>query len=287
MSPCRWPRRLRAAVLLASGFFGGLAPAMTSAAEPCPRVEIGVFHQQPSGGTRSVRGPEGQAIHFERTPITRLGDVARVQLGSDRATVLLNVKADAAERLKVATTGRSGIRLAVVVDDQAVLAVVWEGDYGFDSDGLQLSLRSEDSARELVATVSRCIGEAGTPSGESGAKEAMEVSLGETIYLQVMSTTPTGMPVAAIRVANPNRDHSVITVAFEAGADGAKHLLKVRNGYDRLIYFATGCAGPAGTGQPGRLLIGAPPEGEAKLELPSSTAKISLCDFTFPFPTIR
>ena len=148
--------RLRAlALLLAVSCLGSFAAL--AASEPCPRIEFGVFHEEQKENTRSVRGPQGRTLFFEQTPITRLQDISRAHLGSDEATVLVSLKAEAAERLKTVTTGNSGVRLAFVVDDEAVLAVVWEGEYGFESGEMQLSLRNEDVAQKLVMTIGRCI----------------------------------------------------------------------------------------------------------------------------------
>jgi hypothetical protein len=125
----------------------------------CPQIEFGTFYSQASSSTRPVKNPEGRTIFFDRTPIYRLQDISQARLGSDDATVLMSIKAEAAERLKSATTGHSGATLAFVVDDQALMAVVWEGGYGFESGDMQLSLRSADVARKLVTTIERCIEE--------------------------------------------------------------------------------------------------------------------------------
>lgn len=148
--------RICAAALVAASFLSGCAPTGKVAAEACPQIEFGVFHQQQLNSTRPVRGPEGQIIFFEQIPIARLQDVSQAQLGDDEATVLMNFKPDAADRLKRATTGNSGVRLALVVDDEAPMAVVWEGDYGIEDGRMQLSFRSENTARELVRTFGRC-----------------------------------------------------------------------------------------------------------------------------------
>lgn len=139
---------------------GSCTSQQTEATGSCPRIEYGIFSSQASNSTRPVRHPQGRTIFLETTPLFRLQDIAQAHLGSDGATVLMSVKADAAERLIHATTNNSGVRLAFVVDDEALMAVVWEGDYGFESGDLQLSFRSADMAQRLVSTIERCKGAA-------------------------------------------------------------------------------------------------------------------------------
>lgn len=149
--------RIRATAFAIASLLSSCAPTGGAGAEACPQIEFGVFHQQHLNGTRSVKGPEGQTIFFEKLPIASLRDISQAQLGEDEATVLVNFKPDAAERLKSMTTGNSGVRLAFVVDGEAPMAVVWEGDYGIEDGRMQLSFQSEDTARELVRTVGWCM----------------------------------------------------------------------------------------------------------------------------------
>lgn len=112
------------------------------------------------------------------------------------------------------------------------------------------------------------------------ANSSIELSLGETAYVHLTSATPTGRPVAAIRVGNPNRDHSIVKVTFEADVDSGKHRLRVRNGYENPVFLATLCPRPADVILPQRVLIGAPPGRETIVEVPLSITRLSLCDFT-------
>jgi hypothetical protein len=149
--------RICALALVAAGVMSSCASKDDIERESCPRVEFGAFHLQQLDNTRPVRGPEGQVIYFEHIPIASLQDISQAQLGGDEATVLMAFKPAAAERLKSATTGHSGVRLALVVDDEAPMAVVWEGDYGIEDGRMQYSFRSKDTAQELVRTISRCM----------------------------------------------------------------------------------------------------------------------------------
>lgn len=140
---------------VAAAMLGTFLPMAGTAAAACPRIEFGEFLQRPSKDTRPVTS-DGQNIHFGKSPIFSLRDIARARLGEDGGTVFVDVKPDAAMRLKSATTGHSGSRLALVVDDVAVMAIIWEGDYGLDDGSMQFSFRSGDAARQLVSTISRC-----------------------------------------------------------------------------------------------------------------------------------
>lgn len=96
-------------------------------------------------------------MYFDPDPISRREDISQARLGSDKTTVLMALKPEAAERLRKATTGNSGIRLALAVDDKAPMAIVWEGDYGIEDGRMQFSFRSESMARDLVQTIGRCM----------------------------------------------------------------------------------------------------------------------------------
>src|SRR5688572_8180553 len=106
----------------------------------------------------------------------------------------------------------------------------------------------------------------GEPQTSSGT---MELGLGETAFVHLTSTAPTGKPVAAIRVKNPNREYQILKVTFEVDDASGKNQLKVRNGYDQLVFFFTSCQESQRSDRPQRLMIGAPPGGEAKVDMPS------------------
>ena len=127
-----------------------------------------------------------------------------------------------------------------------------------------------------------------TSAGEPNVNhDAIEVSLGETAYLQLTSNTPTVTPIAAVRVQDPKRDYLVIKVTFEAGDTGTRHNLVVRNGYDQSVFFATECQQSTTSDRSDHVRKGVPPGVEVRMEIPPSTTKISLCDFTLAFPPIR
>lgn len=90
-------------------------------------------------------------------------------------------------------------------------------------------------ARVLVLFgVTSSLGVAGQQGSHVGS---VEIPTGQTTYLQLASTVATGTSTNVIRVQNPGRDHSVIKVTYEAGASGAANKLRIRNGYDRVVYL--------------------------------------------------
>jgi hypothetical protein len=119
------------------------------------------------------------------------------------------------------------------------------------------------------------------------ASPFIELSLGETAYVHLMSSTPTGRPVAAMRVDNPNRNYSIVKLTFETGENGGKHRLRVNNGYDHPIFFATMCPRSADLLPPRHVLVGAAPGREASVEVPLSITKLSLCDFIVSLGPVR
>src|SRR6516164_2063202 len=68
----------------------------------------------------------------------------------------------AAQRLHDATTNHSGLRIAFMADDDVLLNVVWEGPYGVDTDGTQVSLEhGMKRARRLMEAIRGCTGASG------------------------------------------------------------------------------------------------------------------------------
>lgn len=115
--------------------------------------------------------------------------------------------------------------------------------------------------------------------------DSIETSVGETTYFQLTNSVQVGKPSLAVRVQNPNREHSVIKVAFEAGENGANNRLRIRNGYDAIVFFALneGClrmTEPASaSARKDYLQVGVPPGREVSMDFAVSIQKIVMCDF--------
>lgn len=122
---------------------------------------------------------------------------------------------------------------------------------------------------------------------EGPVRDVIEIRLGETGHIQLDSAVVTGKPAKAVRVGSPNREYSVLTITYEAGGNGAKNRLKVRNGYDAVVMFKLneGCTSDAGAAsrtsdRKDHLMAGARPGSELSLDLPASARTVVLCDFT-------
>jgi hypothetical protein len=153
------PRPLAAICAAALGF---AVFANQAAAASCPNVSFVVVEPKASPETRPVRVGPRHTIFVRRDPITTTADLTEIKLEGDAydTLVLLRFTPEAAQRLHDATTDKSGMRVALVADDQAISAVTWEGPYGMDANlGLQMSLgRPVPRVAALVEAVQECIG---------------------------------------------------------------------------------------------------------------------------------
>jgi len=135
------------------------APALAAEAA-CPRVEITRVQPAASPGTRPVASARDGVVQVELAPIVQLSDIAAVALSDDaHPALLLGFTPDGARRLEEATTGHDGLRIAFVVDDDALLSVVWEGPYGIGRNGMQINMAAEGKAAEVAARIGPCLAE--------------------------------------------------------------------------------------------------------------------------------
>jgi hypothetical protein len=126
---------------------------------PCPKVGFTVVEPHASSETRPVRAGRNQTLFVRRDLITTTSDIIEIKLAGDNDNTLILVKFRPAadQRLHDATTNHSGMRIAFVVNDEALLAVVWEGPYGMDTGGTQLSIpHGMTKARNLVKAMQGC-----------------------------------------------------------------------------------------------------------------------------------
>lgn len=163
LGPPRYALAWTVALVIGALARGAPAPAHAQASQSCPAVGFTRIEPDASALTRPVKDPSGRTIHVDRNAITNTADIAEAQLGGDEVDALLLLKfhPDAESRLIAATTDHPGLRLAFVADHEALLAVTWEGRYGLDPGGVQISLhRNLDRARTLLAAIHRCAGSA-------------------------------------------------------------------------------------------------------------------------------
>lgn len=139
-----------------------LISANAVASASCPQAGFTVVERHPSADTRPVRVAGGRMIYVRRMPITSTSDIVAVKWvrdGDDDASLLIRFTPAAAQRLHDATAHHSGLRLAFMADDEVLLNVVWEGQYGMDTDGTQVSMgHGLKRAQKLAKAIASCIG---------------------------------------------------------------------------------------------------------------------------------
>jgi preprotein translocase subunit SecD len=139
-----------------------LAFASSAVAAPvCPEAGFAVVERAAAADTRPVKSIDGKTVFVRRQAITTTADITEIMLAGDdfEAAMQLKLKPGAAKKLNEATTNNSGVRIAFVADDSAVMLVTWEGPYGMNAElGMQLSMRNGmKRAQPLVAAIQQCI----------------------------------------------------------------------------------------------------------------------------------
>ena len=156
---------LKVVKLLAAVLIAGCGLAASSSrpalAASCPNAGFSVVESKASPETRPVRMGKSRTVFVRRNAITTTADISEIKLAGDDDDTLIQIKfaPAAAARLHNATTDHAGIRMAFVADGAVLLAFTWEGPYGMDTDGAQLSIEHGMArARPLVEAISKCIG---------------------------------------------------------------------------------------------------------------------------------
>jgi hypothetical protein len=126
----------------------------------CPRVGFTIVEPHASRVTRPVKAGKDQTLFVRRVPITTTSDIVEIKLvadGQDDASLLIKFTPAAAQRLHDATTNHSGLRIAFMADDDVLLDAVWEGPYGMETYGTQVSMRhGMKRAQRLVKAIRGC-----------------------------------------------------------------------------------------------------------------------------------
>ena len=144
------PRRFAAAVIVQLA----LAAASTEAVAQvsCPRVDLTLVEPGSSSETRPVKLGD-QTIFVRQSALTTTSDISEIKISGDdfETLILIKYKPAAAARLLDATTNHDGLQMAFVVDDDVLLAFTWQGPYGIDPGGTQLSIRPGLARPEKLA----------------------------------------------------------------------------------------------------------------------------------------
>ena len=75
----------------------------------------------------------------------------------DEATLQIKFNTATERRLHDATTNHSSMRLAFLFDDEIMINVVWQGPYGMDLGGSQVSmLHGKSKAQKLMKETEGC-----------------------------------------------------------------------------------------------------------------------------------
>jgi hypothetical protein len=126
----------------------------------CARAEHVFVRSSPSPDTRPIK-LDGATVHVDRIPIATSADLTDVSADpNDKSTVRLKYGATAAERLTRATTNNAGARLAFLLDDEVLLLVTWQGEFGFTASGVQLSFGRAAVGERVVKALEPCVGNA-------------------------------------------------------------------------------------------------------------------------------
>jgi len=152
------PYLVRVAVWIAVAALSAGAAVEAVAAQSCPEVGFTIVEPSASGRTRPVKFWRGGPLHLRRDMLTTTADITEVSFDwAGNSAIGLKFRPEAGARLEAATTGRPGLRLAFVADDEALLSVTWQGEYGMGRESAQVSLADEGRARELYEALRRCV----------------------------------------------------------------------------------------------------------------------------------
>ena len=149
-------------VLIATGTGVG------AVASGCPQVGFTLVEPHATRDTRPVKWGN-TTIFVHKMPITKTSEITGIKVvsdgmlldGPDDAVIQLRLTPAADQRLHAATTNHSGMRVAFMFGDQVMNNVVWQGPYGMDTGGVQISLsRGRQLAKSLPGAVKGCTADA-------------------------------------------------------------------------------------------------------------------------------
>lgn len=137
-----------------------LCGAAAAANALCPQVGFTIVEPHPSRATRPIKAGKDQTLFVRRVPITTTSDIVEIKLvadDKDDASLLIKFTPAAAQMLHDATTNHPGLRIAFMADDEVLLDAVWEGPYGMETYGTQVSMRhGMKRAQKLVKAIRGC-----------------------------------------------------------------------------------------------------------------------------------
>jgi len=104
-----------------------------------------------------------RGIRIHRQWITTTSDLSEIKVAhphdgdDDDANIQIKLIPVADQRLHDTTTNHSGMRFAFLFNDEVLLNVVWQGPYGTDLGGIQLSVpHGMKQAQKLMKAIDGC-----------------------------------------------------------------------------------------------------------------------------------
>jgi hypothetical protein len=137
----------------------------------CPRVGFTVVELHATSETRPLKVGGRRTVFVHRRWITTTSDILEIKVmdphdgDDDDASIQIKFVPAADQRLHDTTTNHSGMRFAFLFNDVVLNNVVWQGPYGTDLGGIQVSIpHGMKRARALMKAIERCTASGiGTP----------------------------------------------------------------------------------------------------------------------------
>jgi hypothetical protein len=153
-------------VFLASASFHVAAADVT-----CPRVGFTVVEPHATSETRRLKVGGRRTVFVHRQWITTTSEIFEIKVvhphdgNDDDANIQIKFVPAADQRLHDTTTNHSGMRFAFLFNDVVLNNVVWQGPYGTDLGGIQVSIpHGMKRAHELMKAIEGCTASGnGTP----------------------------------------------------------------------------------------------------------------------------
>jgi preprotein translocase subunit SecD len=135
----------------------------TLAAGSCPKVGFTIVEPHATSQTRALKIGTHKTIYVHRETLTTTGDITEIELltprdgDDDDAMIQLKFTQAVDQRLHDATTNHSGMRIAFLFDDYVLNNIVWQGPYGIDLGGIDVSIaHGLTQARRLMKAIKGC-----------------------------------------------------------------------------------------------------------------------------------
>jgi hypothetical protein len=157
-----FPSTKRLLVAIALTLCTMTAAAAEQAAAECPEIGFAIVEPQATADTRLIGIGGGRTLFVRRQLLTKTADITGIHLAigggnTDDATLQIRFTPAADQRLHEATTDHSGMRIAFLFGNEVLINIVWQGPYGMDLGGRQISMiHGKNTAQRLMKAVTGC-----------------------------------------------------------------------------------------------------------------------------------